>query len=147
MKCPFCNSISSKVIDKRDSGEFVRRRRECISCSRRFTSYERVEEIPLIVIKKDGKRSSFDRNKLRKGITESCEKRPVTHEQIEKLISRIENELRRGDSEEITSKYIGELVMNNLKKIDKVAYIRFASVYRDFKDINDFRKEIKKINS
>lgn len=147
MKCPFCGSEDTKVVDKRPTPDLkaTRRRRECLSCKRRFTTYERVEEVDLIVIKKDGKREMFDRNKLKGGIMKACEKRPVTAEQIEKVIDQIENDLRKGPSTEVKSTVIGDLVMRKLKKIDKVAYIRFASVYREFTDIQSFHKELKRL--
>ncbi|MBT6995481.1 transcriptional repressor NrdR [Candidatus Woesearchaeota archaeon] len=139
MRCPFCNSQSMKVIDKRDHSEdAVRRRRECIDCERRFTTHERIETIDLRVVKKSGERVAFDNNKLKKGITRACEKRPISTEQLQETFTQIENELRSNDTPEIHSKIIGELVMRKLKKLDKVAYVRFASVYKDFTDIDSF---------
>ena len=136
-----------KVVDKRESDEkAIRRRRECLKCEKRFTTYERIESVDLIVVKKDGKRERFDRDKVRKGIVRSFEKRPMTSEQIDKMVEEIETELRTGDEIEIPSKKIGELVMRKLKKVDKVAYIRFASVYREFEDIESFREELKKLS-
>ena len=147
MKCPFCGSKGNKVVDKRETPDLksTRRRRECLSCKRRFTTYERVEEADLVVIKKDGKRVMFDRNKLRMGIMKACEKRPVTQEQIDRLIDKIENDLRKRKSTEVKSFVIGDLVVKRLKKLDKVAYIRFASVYREFTDIQSFQKELKRL--
>ncbi|MBU0756855.1 MAG: transcriptional regulator NrdR [Nanoarchaeota archaeon] len=147
MKCPYCGSLELKVIDKRatENNDAFRRRRECISCEKRFTTYERIESVSLIVIKKTGEREQFDRQKLEKGLLRACEKRPVTYEQIENMVTDIETNLRNRDSVEIPSKEIGKLVMKYLKRIDKVAYIRFASVYKEFTDIESFEKEIKKI--
>jgi len=145
MKCPYCGNIETRVTDKRDSGDegTTRRRRECLKCNRRFTTYER-PEIEIIVIKKDMRRENYNRDKLMTGIVRACEKRPVSREKIEKIINEIEERLRK-KGKEIKSKMIGELVIKALKKLDKVAYIRFASVYRDFQDISDFRKEIKEV--
>ncbi|MBT3416749.1 transcriptional repressor NrdR [Candidatus Woesearchaeota archaeon] len=143
MRCPFCNSQSMKVVDKRDHTEdSVRRRRECIDCERRFTTHERIENIDLRVVKKSGDRVTFDRNKLRKGIMRACEKRPISTEQLQNTIISVENELRSNDTPEIHSKIIGELVMRKLRKLDKVAYVRFASVYKDFADIGSFEDMI-----
>ncbi len=139
MRCPFCNSQSMKVVDKRDhSEEAVRRRRECNDCEKRFTTHERIETLDLRVVKKSGERVIFDRDKLKKGIIRACEKRPVSTEQLQKTFTEIENELRSNDTPEVHSKIIGELVMRKLKKLDKVAYVRFASVYKDFTDIDSF---------
>jgi transcriptional repressor NrdR len=147
MRCPYCSSEEMKVIDKRSSDEkSVWRRRECLKCGKRFTTYERVESAELIVVKKDGRRERFDRDKVKKGIIRSCEKRPITNEAIEKMVEEIEAELRGEDSIEIPSKRIGELVMKKLKKADKVAYIRFASVYREFEDIESFQEELRKLS-
>lgn len=147
MRCPYCGSEDLKVLDKRTSDEkSIWRRRECLKCGKRFTTYERVGSVDLIVIKKDGKRRErFDRSKLKSGILKACEKRPVTNEAIEKIVDEIEAELRGEDSIEIPSRKIGELVMKKLKKLDKVAYIRFASVYREFEDIESFQNELKKL--
>ncbi len=145
MRCPYCYYDETKVTDTRESGDVTRRRRECLKCGKRFTTYEHVETIDLRVIKKDGNIETFDRNKLIKGILKSCEKRPVKMEKIQRIVDEIEVELRKHDSTEIPSKIIGELVMNKLKKLDKIAYIRFASVYREFKDLKSFEKEIKKV--
>ena len=144
MDCPFCSG-STQVIDKRDAENVTRRRRECLQCHKRFTTYERVENIDLYVIKKDGSRQLFSREKLKAGILRACEKRPVSLEQIETAVNEIEHRLRQQEGTEIPSKLIGELTIKMLKKLDKVAYIRFASVYRDFKDIGDFEKELKEI--
>lgn len=147
MKCPYCDYLESKVVDSRptDEGQAIRRRRECIGCSKRFTTYEKVEEIPIIVVKKDGNRQSYDRNKLLNGIIKSCEKRPVSIDDIERIVNDIEKTLSNSLEKEITSGEIGEMVMNQLKDIDEVAYVRFASVYRQFKDVNSFMNELKKI--
>jgi len=147
MKCPFCGNTETKVVDKRETGEFeaTRRRRECLKCEMRFTTYERVENLNLIVIKKSGGKEPFDKEKIRKGILRACEKRPVTLEQIDKIVDKIEGDIRKLKTVEIKSEQIGAKVINALKKLDKVAYLRFASVYRSFKDIKDFEKEIKEI--
>lgn len=147
MKCPYCSYYDSKVVDSRptEEGQVIRRRRECIKCSRRFTTYEKIEKIPLIVVKKDGIRESYDRNKLLNGIIKACEKRPVSVSEIEKLVDDIETNLSNSLEKEVTSVVIGEMVMNNLKDIDEVAYVRFASVYRQFKDLNTFMEELKKL--
>jgi len=146
MKCPFCNAEDTKVTDSRDSDVFeTRRRRECEKCQKRFTTYERIEQSPLIVIKKDGRRETFSKEKLKSGIMRACEKREVSMEKIEQAVNEIENILRNEDKTEIPSKLIGEYVIKKLKKLDKVAYIRFASIYKDFEDMKDFEKEIKAI--
>ena len=145
MKCPYCSNVSSKVIDKRESPEGVRRRRECLKCRERFTTYEQIRRGDLFVIKKDGNREEFDRNKLEKGINKAFEKRPVPVEKIKKMINEIEEYLRKRGKKEIKSSLIGEIVMKKIKKLDNVAYIRFASVYRDFQDIKDFKKELRKL--
>jgi transcriptional repressor NrdR len=146
--CPFCASEFTRVVDKREgeSGKATRRRRECQKCGRRFTTFERAETLDLLVIKKDGKREAFDRLKLRGGIIKACEKRPVSAEDIEKSIDGIEAELRKAGIAEITSKKIGDLVIKKIKKLDEVAYIRFASVYRQFADLGDFEKELAKLS-
>jgi len=145
MKCIFCSS-ETKVTDKRDSETETRRRRECLKCGKRFTTYERVEELNFIVVKKDKSREPFSREKLKKGIEKACEKRPIETEKIDKMINEIERKIREKiKGKEISSIEIGELVMKSLKKIDKVAYIRFASVYQDFKDVSDFKREIKEV--
>ncbi len=147
MKCPYCASVDSKVLDKRETGEedITRRRRECLACTKRFTTYERVELIDLFVVKKDGRREQFDRNKLVNGLMKACEKRPVSKEQVEEVVDEIESKIKTLSSTEVQSSIIGELVMKYLRKLDKVAYIRFASVYRDFADVEDFKKELEKI--
>ena len=147
MKCPYCDFMESKVIDTRptDEGQAIRRRRECIKCSRRFTTYEKIEEIPIIVVKRDGTRETYDRNKLLNGIIKSCEKRPVSIEEIERLVDDIERTLANSLEKEVTSIEMGEMVMNKLKDLDEVAYVRFASVYRQFKDVNSFMIEQKKL--
>ncbi|MDD3867492.1 MAG: transcriptional regulator NrdR [Eubacteriales bacterium] len=145
MRCPYCSHDDDKVIDSRpsDEGMAIRRRRECSVCGARFTTYEKVENLPLIVIKKDGTREPFDRDKLFAGIMKSCEKRPVTTEQIDNLVRSIELQYQNSLQREISSVQIGEMVMDRLKQIDEVAYVRFASVYRQFKDVNSFLRELK----
>lgn len=147
MKCPFCSFEESKVIDSRptDEGERIRRRRECISCGKRFTTYEVIESVPVVVVKKDKSRQVFDRDKLFNGMMRACEKRPVPVEVIERAVDEIETELQNSLDREVTSVKIGEYVMDKLKDIDEVAYVRFASVYRQFKDINTFMSELKKL--
>ncbi len=147
MKCPFCGYEESKVIDSRptDEGERIRRRRECIKCGKRFTTYEIIESVPLIVVKKDKSREPFDRNKLFNGILRACEKRPVALSTIEDAVTDIELSLQNSLDREVTSDRIGELTMEKLKDIDEVAYVRFASVYRQFKDINTFIDEVSKL--
>ncbi len=149
MKCPFCLHDEDKVIDSRSSneGKSVRRRRECTKCKKRFTTYEYVEEVPLMVIKKDGRREGFDRNKIISGILKACEKRPVSVEKVEALVDRVEKELQKSFDKEVKAQVVGELVMDYLHKLDEVAYVRFASVYRQFKDINHFMKELKDLLS
>ena len=147
MKCPYCSYEESKVIDSRsaDDGERIRRRRECISCQKRFTTYEIIESVPVIVVKKDKSREAFDRNKLLGGMLRACEKRPVPITAIEKAVSDIEADLQNSLDREVTSVHIGELAMDKLKELDEVAYVRFASVYRQFKDINTFMEELNKL--
>ena len=147
MRCPFCGFEESKVIDSRptDEGERIRRRRECTKCGKRFTTYEIIETVPLIVVKKDGTRESFDRVKLFNGLLRACEKRPVPVEVIEKAVTDIESQLQNSLEKEITSGKIGELAMEKLKDIDEVAYVRFASVYRQFKDVSTFVDEVTKL--
>ena len=147
MRCPYCAHMESKVIDSRptDEGASIRRRRECLKCHKRFTTYETIESVPLIVVKRDGSRQTFDRQKLFNGIVKSCEKRPVTAEQVYKIVDEIEQELYGALEKEIPSTEIGELVMQKLKDIDEVAYVRFASDYRQFKDINTFLDELTKL--
>ena len=149
MKCPFCEFEESKVIDSRptDEGEAIRRRRECLNCAKRFTTYEKIETIPLMVIKKDGSRQMFDRQKLLNGIMRACEKRPVALQEIEKIADDIELDLMGKLDHEISTEHIGNMVMDRLKDIDEVAYVRFASVYRQFKDIDTFMAELTKLLS
>lgn len=145
MKCPFCGFAEDKVIDSRSSneGKSVRRRRECLKCSKRFTTYEYVEQVPLMVIKKDGRREAFDRNKIISGILKACEKRPVSMEKVEAVVDKVERELQKSFDKEVKAQAVGELVMDHIHNLDEVAYVRFASVYRQFKDINHFMKELK----
>ena len=147
MKCPFCGFTDSKVIDSRpaEDGATIRRRRECLGCQKRFTTYEIIERMPLVVIKRDGSRESFDKVKIINGVIRACEKRPVTMTQIESLAADIELELRGRLESEVKSEVIGEMVMERLKDLDEVAYVRFASVYRSFKDINTFMEELTKL--
>ena len=149
MKCPFCNTEDSKVIDSRptDEGERIRRRRECLACAKRFTTYEVIESLPIIVIKKDKSRETFNRDKLMNGILRACEKRPVSINTLDALNDEIEATLQNSLDREVTSDKIGELVMEKLKNIDEVAYIRFASVYRKFQDISTFMEELNKLIS
>ena len=145
MKCPSCSYKETKVIDSRinTDGSSIRRRRECLKCEKRFTTYEYIEQVPLMVVKKDGRRQAFYRTKIIAGLVKACEKRPVPHEKIIKVVNEIEAELRTRKSPEIKSREIGELVMKKLRDLDEVAYVRFASVYKRFRDIEDFKKEIK----
>ncbi|MEK6917637.1 MAG: transcriptional regulator NrdR [Nanoarchaeota archaeon] len=145
MICPYCSHSDSKVTDKRDSPEGTRRRRECLKCGKRFTTYEKITKGDFYVVKKDGRRERFEREKLETGIHRAFEKRPVPKEEIEKMINEIEEQMRKRGKKEVQSSVIGEIVMKKIKKLDNVAYIRFASVYRDFKDINDFKREIKEL--
>ena len=147
MKCPFCGCEDSKVVDSRpvEDGNRIRRRRECITCLKRFTTYEIIESAPIMVIKKDNSRELFNRDKLLNGIMRSCEKRPVSLNEIENAVSEIEQQIENSLNREVTSTYIGELAMDKLKNLDEVAYVRFASVYRQFKDINTFMDELKKL--
>ena len=147
MKCPFCGNLESKVVDSRpsDEGASIRRRRECLECHKRFTTYETMESLPLVVIKKDGSRQTFDRDKLLGSMLKACEKRSVSLSLLEKAADDIEKELQNELGGEVTSKQIGELVMEKLKDLDEVAYVRFASVYRQFKDINTFMDELNKL--
>ena len=143
MKCPYCSNPDSQVVDSRETGNEIRRRRECSKCKKRYTTYERIETVDLIVIKKDGTREQYDRNKLKTGILRACEKRPVTNNQVERLLDGIEQQLKKGKSIEVKSARIGELVISRLRRLDKVAYIRFASVYKDFTDLESFEQELK----
>ena len=147
MKCPFCGFKESKVVDSRpaEEGSSIRRRRECLSCGKRFTTYETVESMPMVVVKRDGSRQTFDRRKLVNGMLRACEKRPVSVSQLEKIGEEIEQELQNSLEREISTEKVGELVMEKLKSVDEVAYVRFASVYRQFKDINTFMRELNKL--
>ena len=147
MRCLYCGSKETKVVDKRETPDqkATRRRRECLKCKKRFTTYERIEQPDLVVIKKDQRREPFNKEKLKSGIVKACQKRPISYETIEKVINEIESELRKKSKTEVTSKEVGELVMRKLKKLDHIAYIRFASVYREFKDISSFEKELKSL--
>lgn len=145
MKCPFCSHLGDKVVDSRESreGEVIRRRRECLGCGKRFTSYERIDEIPFMVVKKDGTRERFERQKVVAGMLKACEKRPVSVTALEGVADRIEAAMQDKPEKEIATAEIGAMVMNELKKLDKVAYVRFASVYRHFRDISEFMLELK----
>ena len=145
MRCRYCHGTESKVVDSRptDDGTSIRRRRECMSCGRRFTTYEKIEEIPIMVVKKDGRRETFDSEKILMGVRKACEKRPVSAAQMDKLVEEVVREVNNTLEQEVTSTYVGELVMRGLKELDEVAYVRFASVYRQFKDINTFMEELK----
>jgi transcriptional repressor NrdR len=147
MKCPFCGHLEDKVVDSRESkeGESIRRRRECMKCERRFTSYERIDEIPYMVIKKDGRRERFDRQKVLAGVMRACEKRPVSMGKMEQIVNEVESFVIDSPERERTSSEVGRVIMEKLQQLDKVAYIRFASVYRDFKDVNEFREELEKL--
>ena len=147
MKCPYCGYKESKVVDSRpaEEGASIRRRRECLSCGKRFTTYETVESLPMVVVKRDGSRQSFDRRKVVNGMLRACEKRPVSVAQLEKIGEEIEQELQNSLEREISTEHVGELVMDKLKGLDEVAYVRFASVYRQFKDINTFMRELNKL--
>lgn len=147
MKCPFCGNIEDKVVDSRTSseGQSIRRRRECLKCGRRYTTYEYMEESPLMVTKKDGRREMFDRKKILAGIMKACEKRPISMDDMEKTVDEIESTIRRQNEKEVRSESIGELIMQKLQALDEIAYVRFASVYRQFKDVNQFMKEVKKL--
>jgi transcriptional repressor NrdR len=145
LKCPFCSHLDDKVIDSREArtGDLIRRRRECLKCSRRFTTYERIDEIPYMVIKKDGRRERFDRQKILQGLLKACEKRPVATGKLEAMVDEVERAVQEGKERELTTTELGELLMSRLKKLDKVAYVRFASVYMDFKDVKEFMTELK----
>ena len=147
MKCPYCAYAESKVVDSRpaDEGASIRRRRECLSCHKRFTTYETMESLPLMVIKKDGSRQSFDRGKVMGGLIRACEKRPVSYQTLEGLVAEIELSLQNQIDREVSSSQIGELVLERLKQLDEVAYVRFASVYREFKDVDSFMAELKQL--
>jgi transcriptional repressor NrdR len=147
LKCPFCANIDDKVIDSREgrAGDTIRRRRECLKCARRFTTYERIDEIPYMVIKKDGRRERFERQKILQGLLKACEKRPVPTPKLEAIVDEIEGVVQEATERELTTTEIGELIMRGLKKLDKVAYVRFASVYMDFKDVQEFMSELKNL--
>jgi len=147
MRCPFCGHLESKVIDSRESKKSVsiRRRRECLACKKRFTTYEKIEEIPYMVVKKDGRREPFDSQKLMRGLMKACEKRPVPVRKLEEIVEEIESRLQEKPDKEINASEIGRFVMRRLKSLDKVAYVRFASVYREFKDVLEFKKELEKL--
>ena len=145
MKCPFCGHLQDKVVDSRESkeGDAIRRRRQCLECKRRFTSYERIDEIPYMAVKKDGRRERFDRQKVLTGVLKACEKRPVSMVQLENIADKAEVQVQDSSEREVTTTKLGELIMNELKNLDKVAYVRFASVYLDFKDVQEFMSELK----
>ena len=145
MKCPFCGHLQDKVVDSRESkeGDAIRRRRQCLSCHRRFTSYERIDEIPYMVVKKDGRRERFDRQKVLAGLMKACEKRPVSMIQLETIADQAETMVQESSEREVSTTSLGEVIMNGLKTLDKVAYVRFASVYLDFKDVQEFMSELK----
>jgi transcriptional repressor NrdR len=147
MKCPFCGHLEDKVVDSRESreGDVIRRRRECLDCGRRFTSYERIDEIPYMVVKKDGSREKFDRQKLSAGLLKACEKRPVSITQLEGIVNEVEYFVQEANDRERSTQEIGEMLMERLRKLDKVAYVRFASVYLDFKDIKEFMAELREL--
>jgi len=147
MKCPFCGHLHDKVVDSRESkeGDAIRRRRQCLSCQRRFTSYERIDEIPYMVVKKDGRRERFDRQKVLAGILKACEKRPVSMVQLETIADKAETMVQDSSEREVSTTLLGEMIMNELKNLDKVAYVRFASVYLDFKDVQEFMSELKNL--
>jgi transcriptional repressor NrdR len=145
MRCPFCGHIEDKVVDSREAkdGDSIRRRRECLECGRRFTSYERIDEIPYMVVKKDGKREAFDRNKVLAGLMRACEKRPISMTQLEAIVDEIEKELQDSSDRELATSEVGKIIMRRLKSLDKVAYVRFASVYLEFEDVSAFMTELK----
>lgn len=147
MKCPFCNHLEDKVVDSRETkeGDTIRRRRECLSCERRFTTYERIDEVPYMVIKKDGRREKFDRQKVLGGLLKACEKRPVSMAKLSELVNRIESKVSDSPDREISTTEIGEYLMEGLRELDKIAYVRFASVYRDFQDEQAFFNELKSL--
>ena len=147
MKCPFCGHLEDKVVDSRESkeGEAIRRRRQCLKCKRRFTSYERIDEITYMVVKKDGRRERFDRQKVLAGVLKACEKRPVSMIQLETIADRAEVMVQDSSEREVSTSTLGEMIMNELKNLDKVAYVRFASVYLDFKDVQEFMSELKEL--
>ena len=145
MKCPYCGNVEDKVVDSRlgTEGNSIRRRRECLKCERRFTTYEHIEQLPLMVVKKDSRREPFERKKLLAGLVKACEKRPISMEDLERLVDKIESELQKKHEKEVASKEIGEIIMKMLHGLDEIAYVRFASVYRQFKDVGQFMNELK----
>jgi transcriptional repressor NrdR len=145
MRCPFCAHLEDKVVDSRESkeGDSIRRRRECIECGRRFTSYERIDEIPYLVVKKDGKREAFDRNKIMAGLLRACEKRPISASQLESIVDSVEKYVQESSDRERPTSEVGKIIMRRLKELDKVAYVRFASVYLEFEDVSEFMTELK----
>ena len=147
MKCPFCGHLQDKVVDSRESkeGDAIRRRRQCLGCQRRFTSYERIDEIPYMVVKKDGRRERFDRQKVLAGLLKACEKRPVSMVQLESIADKSETMVQESSERELATRTVGEMIMKELKNLDKVAYVRFASVYLDFKDVPEFMNELKEL--
>lgn len=149
VKCPYCGYLESKVVDSRSTEDdlSIRRRRECLSCCKRYTTYEKIEDIPILVIKKNLNREYFDRSKIVNGLIKACQKRPVSRGQIESIVDEVEKKLNNEMPTEVTSEYIGEIIMEQLKKVDEVSYVRFASVYRQFKDVNTFFEEIKNLIS
>jgi transcriptional repressor NrdR len=144
VKCPYCNHLKDKVVDSREvgAGDAIRRRRECLSCGRRFTSYERIEEVPYLVVKKDGRREAFDRGKLLAGLHRACEKRPVSAKALTEIVDQIEQMIQEAPDREVEARQVGERVMEKLRELDKVAYVRFASVYRQFEDVEEFMQEL-----
>lgn len=147
MRCPFCSHIEDKVVDSRESkdGDSIRRRRECLECGRRFTSYERIDEIPYMVVKKDGKRETFDRNKVLAGLFRACEKRPISTGQLEEIVDEVEKDVQDSLDRELATSEVGKIIMRRLKALDKVAYVRFASVYLEFADVSEFMSELKQL--
>lgn len=147
MKCPFCNHLEDKVVDSRETreGDTIRRRRECLACERRFTTYERIDEVPYMVVKKDGRREKFDRQKVLGGLLKACEKRPISMARLSELVNRIESMVSDSPDREVSTTEIGELLMERLREMDKIAYVRFASVYRDFQDEQAFLNELKNL--
>lgn len=145
MRCPYCGHLEDKVVDSREAkdGDAIRRRRECLECGRRFTSYERIDEIPYMVVKKDGRRETFDRNKIMSGLMRACEKRPISTAQLESIVDEVEKEVQDSLDREVSTSEIGKIIMRRLKSLDKVAYVRFASVYLEFEDVSAFMTELK----
>ncbi len=149
MKCPYCHNNSDKVIDSRETqeGVSIRRRRECTSCGKRFTTYEYIEKVPLMVVKKDGRREPFNREKILNGLMRACQKRPISMERLDQLVSEVESSIQKKFDQEVAAEHVGELVIEKLSQIDEIAYVRFASVYRQFKDVNQFMKELRDVLS